>query len=385
MTIRGDLLIHGGNVIDPGRDFSGKADVLIQGNRIVDVPQGETVEAEKVIDATGYLVLPGLIDYHTHVFYSGTAIGVHPDSALLPQGVTTAIDQGSAGVTNFDSFIKTVVNHSQVRIFAHLHASPAGLATLTRCLEPVDPKMFDLESMRSLFEKYDRQLVGLKIRQSREIVGEWGLAPLEATVQMADKLGSKVRVVVHTTNPPGAVEDLVSLLRSGDVFTHVYQGKGNNILTNDGKKVCKAIQDARSRGVLFDTADGRGHYAFSVARAALANGFEPDIISTDLVRGSLFERSVFGLPLIMSKYLSLGISLQNVIKACTSTPASLIGMNGKIGTLASNAYADIAVFQLKEMPLLLQDVFGEVITCSQVFVPRMTVVNGRVVYRSLEF
>lgn len=383
MTIRGDLLIRGGNVIDPARDFSGKADILIQGNRIIDVPKGETAEAEKVIDATGYLVLPGLIDYHTHVFYSGTAIGVCPDSALLPQGVTTAVDQGSAGVTNFDSFIKTVVNHSQVRIFAHLHASPAGLATLTRCLEPVDPKIFDLESMRSLFEKYDRQLLGLKIRQSREIVGEWGLAPLEATVQMADKLGSNIRVVVHTTNPPGAVEDLVSLLRSGDVFTHVYQGKGNNILS--GGKVCQAIQDARSRGVLFDTADGRGHYGFSVAKAALADGFEPDIISTDLVRGSLFERSVFGLPLVMSKYLSLGISLQNVIKACTSTPANLIGMGGKIGTLASNAYADIAVFQLKEMPLPLQDVFGEVITCSQVFIPRMTVVNGRVVYRSLEF
>lgn len=382
MPIKGDLLFRGGTVIDPARDFFGKGDVLVQNGRIVDTSLGDDFEAEKVIDASGCLVLPGLIDYHTHLFHGGTEIGIHPDSALLPQGVTTAVDQGSSGVANIDSFFRSVVINSHMRIFSHLHASPAGLATLPRFLEPVDPKIFDLGLARNYFGAYPGQLVGLKIRQSAEIVGNWGLAPLKATIRMAEAIGC--RVVVHTTNPPSDVAELVSLLRPGDVFTHVYQGKGCNIIGDDGR-VCQAIREARGRGVLFDTADGRGHYAFSVARAAIADGFEPDIISTDIVRGSLFDRSVFGLPLIMTKYLNLGIKLVDVVRACTSTPARLIGMEGKIGTLSPGAYADLAVFQLKEQPLELQDVFGEVLACSEVLIPRMTVLNGRVVYRSMEF
>ncbi|MCX7780102.1 MAG: metallo-dependent hydrolase [Negativicutes bacterium] len=382
MAIKGDLLIRGGTVVDPASGLFNKADILIRNNKIAETLAGEDVEAEKIVDAAGCLVLPGLIDYHTHLFHGGTEIGIHPDAALLPQGVTTAIDQGSAGVTNFSSFFKSVINNSQIRIFSYLHASPAGLATLPRCLEPVDPKLFDLGKVRKLFEKYDTQLVGLKIRQSKEIVGEWGLAPLKAAVRIADAIGC--RVAVHTTNPPADVEELVSILRPGDIYTHMYQGKGSTII-NDKGKVCSAIREARARGILFDTADGRGHYAFSVAKAAIADGFEPDIISTDVVRSSLYERSVFGLPLIMTKYLNLGISLHNVVKACTSAPASLIGMDGKIGTLAPGAYADVAVFRIKEMPLQIEDVFGEVLTCNQVFIPQMTILNGKVVYRSLEF
>jgi len=178
------------------------------------------------------------------------------------------------------------------------------------------------------------------------------------------------------------VEDLASLLRPGDVFTHVYQGKGSNIV-NDKGKVRRAIRKAKARGVLFDTADGRVHHAFSVAKAALADGFEPEVLSTDIVRASLFDQAVFGLPLIMTKYFNLGISLQNVIKACTSTPARLIGMEGKIGTLAPGADADIAIFQMKETPLQLRDVFDDVLICHHVFIPRMTILGGSVVYRSL--
>lgn len=382
MAIKGDLLIHGGTVVDPASEFLGKADILIQKNKIINTPQGEILDADKKIDATGCLVLPGLIDYHTHVFHSGTEIGVYPDSSLLPQGVTTAVDQGSAGVSNYESFFQTVISHSQVRIFSHLHASPAGLATLPRCLEEVNPAFFNSDGARALFEKYDKHLIGVKIRQSSEIVGKWGLDPLKATVEMAEALGC--RVVVHTTNPPGNVEDLLTLLRPGDVFTHVYQGKGSNIINEEGK-VRPTFRKARMRGILFDTADGRGHYAFSVAQKAIDDGFGPDIISTDLVRGSLYDRSVFGLPLIMSKYLELGISLQDVVKACTSTPARIIGMEGKIGTLAPGAFGDVAIFKLKNLSQTLRDVFGEVLNCSQVLIPQITIVNGKMVYRNLEF
>ena len=347
---------------------------MIRNNRIIATSSNDNIEAQKTIDASNCLVLPGLIDYHTHVFYDGTEIGIHPDSALLPQGVTTAVDQGSAGITNYDAFFKTVVNHSQVRIFSTLHVSPTGLSSLPHYLEKVDPNLFNIEKARLLFEKYGDQIVGLKVRQSKEIVKDWGLAPLAKTIQMAENLNC--RVIVHTTNSPGKVEDLIALLRAGDIYAHVYQGKGNSIIDNRGK-VSECIHKARNKGVLFDTADGRVHYAFSIAKSALADGFEPDIISTDLVSGSLFERPVFGLPLVMSKYLSLGMPLQNVVKACTSTPAYLIGMEGKIGTLSPGAYADVAVFKLKNMSIQLQDTFGDVLMCDQVFIPQMTMLNGR--------
>ena len=381
MTI-GELLIRGGKIIDPARNFYDEADILIHRGKIVAIHADEKIEAERTIDATGYLVLPGLIDYHTHLFHSGTSFSVHPDTAMLPQGVTTAVDQGSAGVTNFESFYKTVVTGSIMRIFAHLHVSPGGLSTLTRCLEPVGPKLFDEEKALRLLETYSGCLVGLKIRQSKEIVGELGVEPLGATIRMAEKL--RCRVAVHTTNPPGEVEEILSLLRPDDVYTHMYQGKGCHIL-NESNKVRPSVWQARDKGILFDTADGRGHYAFSVAKGALADGFLPDVISTDLVGGSLYDQSVFGLPLIMTKYLALGMSLNDVVKACTATPARILGMVGKIGTLQAGAYGDVAIFELKQMQIPLHDVFGKQVTCREVLIPRATVLGGKVVYRSLEF
>jgi predicted amidohydrolase len=380
MTLKGDLLIRGGTVVDPARNFFGKGDILVHGEKIIDISSGQDVEAVQVIEADNHLVLPGLIDFHTHLYHGGTEIGVYPDSALLPQGVTTAVDQGSAGPANFEGFLKTVVASSQVRIFSTLHSSPAGLATLTKCLEPVNPSCFSVDNAAKLFKKYSKQLLGLKIRQSTEVVGEWGLAPLKATIEMAETIGC--RVVVHTTNPPGDIEDLLALLRPGDVFTHVYQGKGSTIIDKKGK-VRKAFHEAKDNGVIFDTADGRGHYAFSVIQAALKDGFEPDVISTDLVRGNVFDRAVFGLPLIMSKFLALGLPLEKVVKACTAAPAHILGLDNYIGTLAPGAAADIAVFELRDKPLKMQDVHGDTITCKQIFIPQMTVRNGRVIYRNL--
>lgn len=382
MAIKGDLLISGGMVVDPAQGFFGKGDILIRGDKIVKICPGQTVEAAQIIEAEDYLVLPGLIDYHTHLYHGGTEIGVYPDSALLPQGVTTAVDQGSSGCTNFEGFFRTVVNTCQIRIFSYLHVSPAGLATLPKCLEPINPAWFSADHAARLFKKYDKQLMGLKIRQSQEIVGEWGLEPLKATIKMAEKINCPV--VVHTTNPPGNIEDLLKLLRPGDVFTHVYQGKGSTVINEDGK-VRKAFHEAKEEGIIFDTADGRGHYAFSVIKNALADSFEPDVISTDLVRGNVFDRAVFGLPLIMSKFLNLGLSLENVVRACTDTPARILGLQGVIGTLAPGAKADVSIFALKDKLMEMKDVHGDILACKQIFVPQMTVLDGRVVYRSAEF
>ena len=377
----GKLLIFGGIIVDPASNVNASGDVWIDGDKISDVNSEQNSEAVTSIDVTGCYVFPGLIDYHTHLFYGGTAIGVSPDLALLPQGVTTAVDQGSAGVSNFERFMDSVVARQTTRIFSYLHVNPTGLASLPHSTEDVDPAHYDLQQSRNLFEQYAGQLLGLKIRSSREIVKELGLQPLRQTIHLAEQLGC--RVVVHTTNPPTSVGELAELLRAGDVYTHMYQGKGSSIIADDGK-LAASIRQARERGVIFDTADGRAHYALSVAAAALAEGFMPDIISTDLTLGNVYDPSVFGLPFIMSKYLALGLSLAEVVGACTAAPAKLLGMEGKLGTLTPGAYADVSVFRLVKKRAQFTDFTGRTLVCEQLLVPQLTVSHGKVVYRSLE-
>lgn len=378
---RGNLLIRGGTVIDPARNFVGKRDVLIRGNTFVDVLPGETADGETVIEAAGCLVMPGLIDNHTHCFYGGTELGFVPDPSLLPLGVTAAVDQGSAGIANCDSFMHTVVSNSQVRVFCNIHVSPTGLVT-ERYVENVDPQHYSLERLQELFQQYPERIVGLKVRQGQEMVGHFGLTPLKTAVELAGILGC--RVTVHTANPPGDIVELVSLLRPGDVFCHCYHGRGSTILDQNGK-VRQEIYKARRDGVIFDTADARIHHSFPVIQAALADGFYPDVISTDVTRASLFGNMVFGLPAVMSKYLSLGLGLQDVVKACTATPACLIGMGGKLGTLAPGAFADVAIFELTDKPFVFNNRLGETFCGDKLLVPKMTILNGKIMFRQIDF
>ena len=378
---RGNLLIRGGTVIDPARNFFGKRDILIRGNTFVDLMPGEETEGEEIIEAAGCLVMPGLIDNHTHCFFGGTELGFVPDPSLLPMGVTTAVDQGSAGIANCDSFIQTVVNHSQVRVFCNINVSPTGIIT-ERYPENLDPQNYSLERLKELFQQYAGRIAGLKVRQGQEMVGDLGLTPLRAAINLASKLDC--RVTVHTANPPGDIAELISLLRPGDVFCHCYHGRGSTILDQNGK-VRKEVRMARKNGVVFDTADARIHHSYPVIKAALADGFFPDIISTDVTRASLFGDMVFGLPAIMSKYLSLGLSLQDVVKACTATPAGLLGMSGKLGTLAPGAFADAAIFQLTDTPFLFKNRLGETFLGNQLLIPKVTILNGKTVFRQINF
>ena len=372
-----DLQITGGTVIDPARGVERTGDVFVRAGQIATPPAGAGAETERVIDVTGCVVAPGLIDFHLHLYTGGTEIGIEPDLGLLPQGVTTAVDAGSAGIANYDLFSSSVVARSVVRIKSFLHVAPAGLVT-TRYPENVDPCHYDVARMAEVFARHQGEVLGLKIRQSRSIVGALGLAPLRATLQIAESLGC--RVVVHVTDPPGSAEEIADLLRPGDIFCHVFHGTGGTILSSDGV-LLPGIRAARARGVLFDAANGRSHFAFAVARAALRQSFPPDVISTDLTVGTLYCEPVFGLPHVMSKYLTLGVPLRDVVAACTMTPARLLGLEGEIGTLAPGACADIAVFRQVETPVGYVDSLGERLVGQVMLVPQLTVRAGRVVYR----
>jgi predicted amidohydrolase len=381
MMMRVDIKIEGGTVLDPERGFFGVGEVLIEGSRIVAAGTGEPVEAEKVIRAEGCLVLPGLIDFHAHLFSGGSELGVAPDLSLLPQGVTTAVDAGSCGTANFEAFMRFIVPANRVRLFSLLNVCPVGLAT-TRYHEQVDPRFFDEQKMGELLDQYPGQLLGLKVRQSKDIVGELGLKPLQATVEIAGRLGCPV--VVHTTNPPTEVEQISALLRPGDVFCHVHHGAGETILDAAGK-VKQAMVTAQKAGVVFDAANGRNNFSFGVAKQAISEGFFPDVISSDVTAKTNYSDYVFGLPYIMMKYLALGMNLEQVVAACTATPAKWLGMSGKIGTLKPGAFADVAIFRQSTKPISMKDTYNKVTMSEGCLAPQLTILGGKVVYRQIDF
>ena len=174
------------------------------------------------------------------------------------------------------------------------------------------------------------------------------------------------------------------LLRPGDVFCHCYHAKGNTILDDKGH-VSKEIWEAKKRGVLFDAANGKSNFAFSVAEPAMAEGFFPDIISTDLTCLTIYKDYSFGLPYVLSKYICMGMPVDQVLKAATETPAKWLGKETEIGTLAPGARADIAVFRWKEMPVTYRDARGDSYCGKGLLIPQMTVKDGVIVFRQPDF
>jgi len=375
-----DLLIRGGSILDPERGFEGIGDVAIRGDRIVLPPDGAEVRAANVVDATGCLVMPGLIDHHAHVFAGGTALSILPD-LLLPMGVTTVVDAGGSGSDAFEVFRRTSVEASRIRVLCQLNLSSAGQITEAHP-ECLDPNHFERRRIAALAARHPELIRGLKIRCGAEVVGRFGLDALRAAIDVAGEVG--LPLVVHTTNPPCDMGELAAMLRPGDVFCHCFHGKGNTVIGADGR-IKPMVLEARKRQVLFDTADARTNHSYQVIRAALADGFRPDIISTDVTTGSLFGNMVFGLPLLLSRYLEHGMPLVDVVRAATAAPARALGLAGTLGTLAPGAQADIAIFALREHPIRMTNLAGEDMTVRRLLVPQMTVSRGDIVFRQVDF
>lgn len=376
------LVIRGGLVVDPLSETKRIASVLIDGNHCAGIcDDSKEPEAKQTIDASGCIVMPGLIDSHIHVFYGGTENGVNPDLTLLPMGVTAGIDQGSAGSGNFELFYDSVISRSKAHIFAMLNISTQGLITSTYP-ENLDPRFTNVGAIQRLFERYKDTLCGIKVRISKEIVGELGLKPLENAINVSGKIGT--RVAVHTTNPSAPVSEFIKLFRKDDIYAHTFQQRGFSILGENGK-VLPEVYEARKRGVIFDSSDARVHYLYPVIKEALKEGFTPDTISTDLVQGSCFQPGVFGLPRIMSKYLELGLPLMDVVRAVTARPAAILNKQGVLGTLQEGALADVAIFKKTVANSPITDRVGNTVVLKNLLIPQCTILNGKVVFRQFNF
>lgn len=371
-----DYVIRNGRVIDPFRGIDKTMDIAVKNGEIVSADNADGTE----VDAGGCLVVPGLIDFHCHVGAYVTDLGIPPETSYLPTGVTTVVDAGSTGTANYEAFRRLTLC-SRLRIKAFLNVCPAGLVTI-RYHENLDPAVFDRDRMLRFMKKYSDQLLGFKIRSSSELVGEKGLEPFMAMMELAEQAGCPV--AVHTTNPPAETEEIARRLRPGDVYAHVFQGKGHTVI-RDGK-VIEELRGHQKRGVIFDAANGVNHFGLKVARACLDQGFLPDIISTDLSVKSVYAPGkVFSLPFIMSKYIALGMEIPEIIRRVTTNPARALGEEKELGSLMEGTCADIAILRVVDKPVDFMDFAGDSVHGEKLFRTEMTIREGQTAFRQIEF
>jgi dihydroorotase len=357
-----DLVIKGGEVIDPSQSLRAKRDVGIRWGIVealeADIPASRAL---RVLDAAGHIVTPGLIDLHAHTYPYGSAIGIPPDETVPFQCTTTVVSAGDAGANNFAGLRRHMAAQSRTRMFAFVHIANNGLSAFPVAeLYNIDNAQVDACAM-TLAENPDFA-IGVKVRMSENVIYKHGITPLKRAIEACEKSGlPAARMMVHI----GGVEnvalmnDILNILRPGDILTHAYSGALNNagVATNivqDGKPLAAAIE-AKKRGVLFDVGHGGGSFNFTVAEAALPNGCPADTISSDLHALSGNSPGMPFLPWVMSKFMVLGYSLEQVIAMTTIAPAKIIGKLPKLGTLQVGAPADIAIMDLVEGPVSFVD------------------------------
>ncbi|MDY2984993.1 MAG: amidohydrolase family protein [Synergistes jonesii] len=374
-----DILIKNGHVVDPSQNIDKQTNLSIKNGKIYEVGDCSSAESKLTFDADGMFIVPGFIDFHSHIYKSASDFCAAPDSFSFACGTTTMVDAGSAGTANYEGF-RTYASTQLTRIKSLLNVCPTGLGTL-KYHENVDPKIWDRQKIKSIYDAHRDNFIGLKIRQSAYVVNNMGLAPLEEAIKLSKEVDC--RVVVHVTDPPCEQYKIADMLRKDDVFCHVFQGTGKTVIENG--KVHPCIKAARERGVLFDASNGMGHFNFEVAEKALSDGFLPDILSTDITVNSLYKDYVVALPHLMSKYLYLGVSLYDTVKMVTQNPAKAMYMQDKIGTLKAGAEADVVIFQLKEMNVSFKDTQGNIRTGSKMIVPKMTLQGGEIRFRSFDY
>ena len=377
-----DLVIRGGEVLDPSQSLRAKRDVGIRWGIIEAVDESIPAErALRTIDATGKLVMPGLVDLHCHVYPYGSAIGIPADELVQFQGTTTVVSAGDAGVNNLAALGRFIVAQTRARIYAFLHIANNGLSAFPVAeLYNIDNAQVDSCAM-ALAENQDF-LLGVKVRMSENVIFKHGLEPLKRGIQACEKCGWPAKMMVHI----GGVEtkelmnDILNLLRPGDVLTHCYTGfpnmagAGTNIV-QDGKLLPAALA-AKQRGVMFDVGHGGGSFDFTVAEVAIPGGCRPDTISSDIHVASGNSPGMPYLPNVLSKFMALGFSLEEVVALATSAPAKIINRAPKIGTLQLGAPGDVAIMELAEGPVTFVDTRGNKRDGKLLLKPVQTVVNG---------
>src|SRR5215831_18429489 len=366
-----DLLLKGGTVIDPAQDLRGALDVAVEDGKIARVAANiPTAEARRVVDIPGKTVTPGLIDLHTHVFDGVAANGVHPDIAGVHAGVTTVVDAGSSGCATFSAFPRHILPKCETEVIPLLHICQTGLATNP---DIIAESSIDLESTLRVAREHRGLIKGIKARMVSPALEIFGMEMPRLAKRAARESGVPLMVHIGDTTKrydPNVIRELLPLLEPGDIVTHLFTANPGGVLDGNGKLVPEAVE-ARDRGVWLDTAHGRKNFSFDVGRRVIDQGLHPHCISTDLTVPGRLE-TVHSMTEIMTRFLGLGYTLDQVVTMSTENPARAVGVERRLGSLATGRQADISVLELREGDWKVFDVLGASLPVTQAVVPFLT-------------
>lgn len=372
-----DLVLKGGTVVDPSQSLHRDLDVAVSAGKIATVRADiAPSEADQTIDVSGKLVVPGLIDLHVHVYWGATALGADADRTCLRHGVTTVLDCGSFGSDNFEGFKRWIAEGCDTRVYSLVHLSSLGLVGIGKAGELANPAYADPRGAAELIRRHPDLVLGLKVRATEAVVGGSCLPALKMAREAADDVGAPL--MVHIGGSKESLPQILALLKGGDIITHCFTPRPNGLLDANGR-VFPEVWEARQQGVIFDCAHGRPHFSFDVATKLLDQGFPPDTISTDLTRFSATEL-VIDLPTVMTKCLTLGMSLSQVVDLSTRRPAEILGKSDLIGSLRPGMAADVAVLAWEEGEFPLRDGSGDTRVAQRRLAPYLTVKAGQIFY-----
>lgn len=346
-----------------------------------DVRVGPTIEADApvgphdtVVDVAGLLVTPGLVDLHAHLF-AGQDLGLLADEIGPPSGTTTYLDTGSAGAHLIGAFRRAAVEPARTRIRALLNIASVGTTSILLGGELKAPYYANEDAAVEAVEANRDLVIGVKVRASADVGGDNAPEALRRARRVADRVG--LPLMVHLGPPPAQIDEILGLLRGGDILTHAFTGWAGNTVVEAGA-LRASVRAARDRGVLLDIGHGMSGLSLEVARTMVELGEFPDTISTDLHAYS--QPVVRDFPTVLSKFLALGMPLADVIARATAAPARAMGLSG-IGTLDPGAHGDVAVLRIVQEEIEFGDGFGGSVSGASRLECVLTISGGEIVYR----
>ena len=373
-----DLIIKGGRVIDPSQNLDDTIDIAITGDKISSVARGiPAQQGKQVIDAGDKIVSPGIIDLHCHVAGSILTMSIDPDTAGVYQGVTTVVDGGSTGEAIFGGFPRYVIPSSLTRVFCFLHLSSQGLSIMP---ELRDWDEVNVEAAAATIESHRELIKGVKLRLVGNTVARDGTKLVETAKKLARQFGMPIMIHIGDLKKqvsPTLTQEVLPLLDSGDILSHVYTAKFGSALRPDGT-VLPELREAMERGVILDTALGGNNFNFEVARKSMAQGIFPTTLSTDL-GGNNLRHPVYGMTVTMTKFLALGLDLKQVIEMSTTNPARALGEETRIGSLKPGMEADVSILKLLNGKWSLVDSEQQTVEINSLISPVTTIKAGQVI------
>jgi len=335
-----DLVLSGGTVFDPAAGTHAVTDMAVTDGRVARIAPSLAPQAREVVDCAGKWVMPGLVEGHTHVFENVSKVGAPPDEAHLRRGVVAAADAGTVGASTFAAFREFVVRPAEMRLVNFLNVSVLGLIDF-RFGELLNPDTLVAEDALAVARDNPDVVRGFKIRLSEDVVGAAWRSLLKSSLDLAADAGLPLMVHIGETEEP--LPEVLGMLRPGDIVAHCYTGKPHGIL--DDGKVIPAVLEARARGVLFDSAHGKSNLSFEVARQAIAEGFLPDLLTSDTSARN-WRGPVFDLVTSAAKLRALGMTMDEIVPRMTIAPARRLGLDTEgYGTLVEGGPAHVTVLE----------------------------------------